>query len=219
MKEKLEIKKNHLILCEGADELWFFTWWLNSKDLRGEKFFSEEIQVMDFGGIGELESFVAALKMIEKFDDVKSMLIIRDAEKDENKAINDIKRALKKNELPVSDNVGQWSGEELKTAYLLLPSLDNHPCPGTLEDLCVEILDDKDNCKQVMKSVEEFMTDLEDSELRSFSHKHKSKIHTYFSVTDKYVSAKIGEAAKWGAFDWKNERMKYLGKLLLQAKS
>ncbi len=31
--------------------------------------------------------------------------------------------------------------------------------------------------------------------------------NTYFSVTDRYVSLKIGEAARAGAFDWENKAL------------
>ena len=39
------------------------------------------------------------------------------------------------------------------------------------------------------------------------THEHKSRLHTYFSVNEKYISLKIGEAAKAGAFAWDHEKL------------
>lgn len=219
MSKKTEIVKHHLILCEGADEFHFLIAWLNSSVLKEKDlFWSEEIQVLDFGGNEQLKPYISGLMRAEGFDQVKSILIIRDAEKDVDKAISEISTAIKENDLPLPREIGKWEGAELKVAYLLLPSLDNSPCPGTLEDLCANILSENEKPEKVLPMVESLLCSLEELRLRTFPHKHKSKLHAYFSVTDKYVSAKVGEAAQWGAFDWKNDRLKYLEELLHQIK-
>ena len=46
------------------------------------------------------------------------------------------------------------------------------------------------------------------------SHEHKSRIHTFFSVNKDYISFKIGEAAKAGAFNWEHEKLNGLKELL-----
>lgn len=216
MADNHKIVKKHLILCEGVDEYKFFIAWLNNDNLKDNDFFSDEIQVMDFGGNEQLSAYISVLIRSDQFDHVKSILIVRDAEKDEEKAINDVKGALNKNDLPVPNNIGEWFGNDLKIAFLLLPSLDNNPCKGTLEDLCVELLSEKDNPQDVIPLVENLLENLKKTGLRNFPHKHKSKLHTYFSVTDKYISAKIGEAAQWGAFNWKSEKLKYIEELIEQ---
>ena len=49
---------------------------------------------------------------------------------------------------------------------------------------------------------------------------HKSKLHAYLAIKNKYVDMKIGEAAKAGAWDWNSiymskykDLMKYLNML------
>ena len=51
------------------------------------------------------------------------------------------------------------------------------------------------------------MNNLENKYNRSYPHEFKTKLHTYFSVTDEYVSLKIGEAAKAGAFNWNSNKL------------
>ena len=41
-------------------------------------------------------------------------------------------------------------------------------------------------------------------------------IHTYFSVNEKYISLKIGEAAKAGAFAWDHEKLAGLKSIILE---
>ena len=101
----------------------------------------------------------------------------------------------------------------MKIAYLLFPSLTDDPTNGTLEDLCASILSESSS-NNILKKVDDFFITLENHQLRTFPHKFKSRIHTYFSITDKYVSLKIGEAADAGAFDWESDEFNYIKSLL-----
>lgn len=94
-----------------------------------------------------------------------------------------------------------------KIGFLLFPSCSNELCNGTLEDLCIEILKESE-ADGITTMVDEFLDTIENKRQAALRHRHKSKLHTYFSVTDKYVGQKIGEAARSGAFDWDNERLK-----------
>lgn len=91
-----------MILCEGRDAEEFLITYLNSEALSEYTFFSEEVQVMDFGGNSNLDIFLEMLKNMEGFDTVESILIVRDAETDVLRAENDIKRALRNIELSYS---------------------------------------------------------------------------------------------------------------------
>ena len=61
-----------------------------------------------------------------------------------------------------------------------------------------------------------FICKLKDKELRSFPRKFKTRLHTYFSITDNYVSLKIGEAAKAGAFNWESPKLSPLKSFLYE---
>lgn len=195
------IQKLHLILCEGRDEQEFLIKYLNSAALAYISEFSHDIQVIDFGGNSELACKLAILKNMENFDQLKSLLIIRDAETNANSACLEIQHALKQNDFPVPQEPHCWVGELPKVGFLLFPTCNNVAQDGTLEDLCLSILSDS-NAEDTLEEIELFLKQLENRRQKSLSRIFKAKLHTYFSVHDNYVSLKIGEAAEAGAFNW-----------------
>lgn len=200
------IHKNHLILCEGKDAWKFLVRYLNSSALKENPFFSEDIEVFDFGGNENLSNYLTALKGIEGYSDVVSLLIIRDAELNAQKAACQVQSALRANGLEVPDMQGQWTKDIPKTCFLLFPALGTDERSGTLEDLCLNILDDT-VAETPLEEIDIFVEHLEQSRRQTFSHRHKTRLHTYFSVNNKFVSMKVGEAADAGAFDWSHPNL------------
>ncbi len=198
--ERKQIVKPHLLLCEGRDAEGFLINYLNSKELAQDKRLSNEIQVFNFGGNNELASFLMNLKNMDRFDQVKSLAVIRDAEKDYSKACREVSGSLKKCGFKSSDCCGEWIRNDtgLNVGFMLFP-LNNEP--GTLEDLCLQILSEPNN-KMILSSVDKFLTEMESSYGRNYHRKHKNNLHTYFSSTDIYVTMPIGQASSAGAFDW-----------------
>lgn len=204
-----KISRQHLILCEGIDAEGFMIYFLNNTESEYSEFLREHIQVMDFGGNENLFNYIETIKKMEGFDSVKSILVIRDAETNYIKAQNDIKAALAKAKLPVPEHTYEWADGNIKTAYLLFPICSQEPVNGTLEDLCLSVLSEE-NSSSVLDKINTFVSDLKSGMKREFPHEFKTKLHTYFSITDKYVSLKIGEAAKAGAFDWNSSKLNSL---------
>lgn len=99
------------------------------------------------------------------------------------------------------------------TAFTLLPACNTNPIPGALEDLCWEILKDK-HASNMRKDVLGFIDNIKSNYGTISTHEHKSRLHTYFSVNEKYISLKIGEAATAGAFAWDSEKLNGLRKLI-----
>lgn len=200
------IHKKHLILCEGMDEWKFLVRYLNSPALQENPFFSENIEVLDFGGNEELSAYLSALKGIQGYSDIVSLLVIRDAELDTQRAARDVQNALRTNGLNVPDAQGQWTEGTPKTCFLLFPAFGTKECPGTLEDLCLTILDDT-AAETPLEEIDAFVEHLEQDREQTFSHRHKTRLHTYFSVNNKFVSMKVGEAADAGAFNWSHPNL------------
>ena len=212
MAEKTKsILCSHIIFCEGKDEFKFLINYLNSPELKEYPFLSRDVQVIDFGGNEELSTNLKLLKLTPGFAATRSLLIIRDSEKDPNTAISQIQTSLKKVSLPVPSGPGEWASNDsgFKTGFLLLPSCDKTLCEGTLEDLCLSILKQPDGSDMV-KEIQKFITHLKQESHREFPHEHKTKLHTYFSITDKLIGLKIGEAADAQAFDWSSEKLIFL---------
>ncbi len=214
--EREKICKNHLLLCEGADAMYFFISMLTSLDFCDDKRISEEIQVMDFGGIRDLSKFLGLLKLREGFSDVKSVLIVRDAETDAEGAIFSIKNSLQQNGLSVPDEALNWCNGIPKIAYALLPSLDKNYRNGALEDLCCSLIDEK-NREHIFEQVDDFLNTMKLTHGFNYPRIFKNRLHTYLSVKNEFVSFKIGEAAKANAFDWKSEKLDDFRSLLLRA--
>jgi len=67
--------------------------------------------------------------------------------------------------------------------------------------------------EQLLSDIYHFLEDLK-SKGRTFKWLHKTKLHTYFSVTDDFVSKKIGQATKAGAFNFECVEMNLFKELL-----
>lgn len=210
-----KIRTKHLILCEGRDAEEFLITYLNCKALSNIPMFSNDFQVMDFGGINDLTNFLSALQNMEGFNRVESLLIVRDAERDSTRAITDIQTTLKRCNFTVPEAPHCWLGCSPKIGYLLFPTCDISTRAGTLEDLCLSILSEE-NSTSILGDIQCFIDSLGDKHHRCFPHEFKTKLHTYFSITDAYVSLKIGEAAKAGAFDWNSDKLLPLKNFLLE---
>ena len=202
------ITKKCLIFCEGIDEYFFLIYWLNSKALANEEGFSRDIQVVNFGGNSDLADTLQSYRLVENFSSVTHLMIIRDAEQDAHAAIQSIQSALLFAGFTAPDSTAQWcldSANGIHIGFMLFPELTANPVSGTLEDLCLQILADSD-APQYLAEIDPFLQNISAHHGR-FSHPHKTKLHTYFSVSDKFTGLKIGESAKAGAFDWSHTRL------------
>lgn len=211
------IKKQYLIICEEKDTEGFIIEYINNPGLKDDLRFSNDLQTFNMGEINDLSRFLSTLKNMDGFEDIKQILILRDAETSVQSAVQSIKNALQANDLPVPDECNQWKSNEscsIKTAFSLLPNCSKCPEAGALEDLCWNILKDKD-AEEQKKDVQSFISGIIEKYDSIGSHEHKSRIHTFFSINKNYVSLKIGEAAKAGAFDWNSEHLMPLKEVIL----
>ena len=211
-REHKKIVMQYVILCEGIDTENFLISYLNSSELEYNKKFSETIQTFNFGGIYDLDTFILNLKNMEGFDKIKRLMILRDAENDVDQAIRMIKSTLRKAELPIPSECNSWeTASEFKTAFTLMPLCNSTPEPGALEDLCWKILIDDYSVKD---DVQTFVNEMKAKHNSIRSHEHKSKVHTFFSVNENFISLKTGEAAMAGAFNWSSPHLESLKALI-----
>jgi len=213
------ILKPFLILCEGKDAENFMISYLESSALADDPRFSNDIQTFDFGGVESLKIYMGNLVRMDGFDSVHRILILRDAETNIDQAIKMIQSAFRANDMTVPDRPHEWKkGSDALApmiAYTLLPACNSNPVPGALEDLCWEILKDE-HASNMRKDVLGFIDDIKENYGTISTHEYKSRIHTYFSVNEKYISLKIGEAAKAGAFAWDSKKMDGLRSLIAE---
>lgn len=213
-----EIQPNikHLILCEGNDEKWFFIWYLqylidqNHSEL-------ECIQFEDIGGNEDIKKQLGLWKLVSGFEQLETIGIIRDAEKNADAAVRSIEQCFADNDLTVPTDSFTLGVSENgpNTIYGLLPGFDENGIlqNGTLEDLCLQILKDEQS-ESKMDMIKEHLTEIQSKFDYRINHIHKSKLHTYFASDDKLIGSKIGEAAKIGAFDFESQRLMPFRKMI-----
>ena len=218
-----EIEKQYLIVCEGRDAKEFLKTYLDSVSDTSQNL-SENIQIINFGGNNELTNRLKLLRNDGNFNNVKSLLIIRDAETDFKSAMQSIRKSLESNELPVPKSPFIWEApkdetpekdETPKIGFLLFPTCNANPTNGTLEDLCFSILSNA-KAPELKQEIANFMDTLKEKHQFNFARPFKTQLHTYFSIHNNYVSLKIGEAARAGAFDWNHTNLAPLKEFLLE---
>ncbi len=145
MSPKKELNSPIQLLVEGSDAFHFF-------HAFNESIGVSNIQIHDFGGIGDLANYLSVLVKSPEFRSlpVESIGIIRDAEKeDSDSAFRSICSALQKNQLPVPfAPITPVVEGRLKVNTFILPDLDN---PGMLETLILRAVssDPAFDCIQV----------------------------------------------------------------------
>ena len=187
-KNKKTIDKPNLILCEGEDATQFIIRYLLYLQKAESMFF--DFLALDFGGNEELPTFLSDLPTYPGFEIVKSIIIVRDAETDYDNALKSVKFALGKTVFPVPSEANRIEQKGIvKLAFSLFPALSTSNRSGTLEDLYIENLAEN-GVETVIGDVRSFLNALK-TKGRKITWYHKSLLHTYFSVTDHFVSKKI----------------------------
>ena len=211
-RNRNEFTTSNIILCEGADTTFFTIYYLEYLQNTEKDF--EAFFAFDFLGNENLPNFLDEIKRYSNYDKVKSILILRDSELSFNSSVQSVKSALSKNGYPVPSSTNEIAEDEnISVAFSLFPSLSKIEKSGTLEDLIINNLTEID-VEPVLNDVDGFLTGLQENN-RRLTWLHKSRLYTYFSVTDNYITLKLGEATKAGAFNFECEEMKSLKELLI----
>ena len=196
MNQNVTIEKPKLILAEGRDAELFLVWARNTyRD-------DQDLQIIDFGGITELSSFLLNLPNMENFDNVESLVIVRDAETDADAAAQSMRNAMTQADLPVPAKSFEFAQQgTLKTAFMLFPGPDDSD--GRLEDLCLRTIEQA----ELMTCVNDYLACARDQGIKH-NRPHKNKLHTYLSGTTEYVGLPIGLASREGAWNYEHNAMK-----------
>lgn len=197
--------KKHLILCEGKDDECFLSVYLKSGIFPESVL--DTIQVTQANGVNNLRKMVMLLVNTDGFSQLKSLLVIRDADDNIQSAKDSVKGAFSSAGLPIPKSEYKWAENgTIKTAFLLMPACSSQSQNGSLDDLCWELLSEKHG-PLIQSEVHEFITSLEAAQKRTYSHKIKALVHTYFSSTEGLIASSLGRAAESGAFDWTSEKL------------
>jgi len=205
---EISVTQSKLIIAEGRDVGDFCRAALKAYGVGG-------FQIINAGGVSQIPPVIMALPMITGFEQarVNGIAIVRDAEAVADSAVDSVRNALRKADLPVPDVAFQTAQEGgIKTAIAILPGLDKNGKlipSGSLEDLCLATVDDE----AVLTCVDAFLDCCEAAgcDLRR---RHKAKLHAYLASNDKFVGMSIGLASKANAWDWKHPQLDVFRELL-----
>jgi hypothetical protein len=206
--EEIKSDQPHLLLVEGIDAKYFLMHFLNFKNVNN-------VQVRNYNGITELTRYLETLRKLKNYDRVKSMIIIRDAEKSAVSAMQSINHSLMANK--ISDAAISPFKIEHKTkdlGIMLFPGLDENKklCEeGTLEDLCLKLF----NKHEIIENIEPYLEDFQEKNIR-FSRLHKNKLHVAFSFTNEYVGLKLGETARAQGFNFESQYLEPFLHIIMQ---
>lgn len=144
MTKPKEIEKEVQLLVEGNDQRNFFEAIVNHLSL------NNDVQIQNFGGVDELRDFMSAFVKMPRFrSTVRSIGIVRDAEKSEESAFRSVRHSLEDACLPVPNLLEERAsnGGRLGVRVLILPGgnrdgmLETLLCQtfaGTPEGECID---------------------------------------------------------------------------------
>ncbi len=199
--EKWQIYEEKLLLAEGVDVHRFLIYACKAYQ-------KSDIQVISFGGNNELRTFLEALRNLEGFSRVKTLVIARDAETNATSAVDSVKSAIRNIELPVPLEPFQFQqGDGIKTGFVLFPGLDkDSQClTGTIEDLCLATIS-KD---PLLKCVDTFLECAKQNQdgNEKLKHEWKSKLYAYLAGKDDHAGKRLSQAAKNNVWNWEHDAM------------
>jgi len=194
------ITKEALLLVEGKDPLNFFGGLCKHLSL------SQKLQIMNFGGVDELRKFLGGLTSASGFANVKSIGIIRDAERKSAPetaapaAFQSVQGSLGhvKLAVPAEPEKPSCDGKPVIRVFIL-PGQDR---PGMLETLlCETFADAPENC-----CIDDFFRCVEqcpDSDVRN---PDKARVRAFLATKrDPYPS--VGVAAREGYWNLGHEAL------------
>ena len=174
------IDRSKLLVGEGRDEVEFFTSLLSHLGISG-------VQVTDYGGKPKLREFLATLRRIPGFADLRTLAVTCDADDDPAAGKQSIESALESANLP----------PELTVRTLVLPSDETR---GALETLCVEAFANK----PIGECVERFISCAAEAGYEpkwSVGGAAKARAQMWLAFHAR-PALRLGEAAQAGCIDW-----------------
>ena len=181
------LSRQRQLLVEGNDQRNFFEAFARHLGL------ADALQICDFGGVDQLRGFLAAFVKMPDFHSVRSVGIVRDAERSEDAAFRSVQSSLANAGLAVPAAVADPAGDEPRIAVLILPG---GGAPGMLETvLCRSIEDEGAN-----RCMDDFFCCVEELPGMAIDKPDKSRAFAYLA-TKPNAHHSVGVAAKAGVWD------------------
>ena len=182
---RIEIRSSVQLLVEGKDAENFFKKLALSLSL-------PEVQVQDFGGVDQFRGFLAAFVVAPDFGLVRSIGIVRDAERSAAAAFQSVRDSLAHANLAAPQRHDESAGENPSVRVLVLPG-DGRP--GMLETLLCRTITEH----PVTRCVDDFLRCAEESG-QHLQRRDKARAHAWLA-TQPLPHVSVGVAALKGYWD------------------
>ena len=206
------INKEKILIVGGKDEENFLKALFRIPQLEPQL---ENIQILPIGGKNKLYEEMEALVRSENWRNVKSIGLIRDADKSAENAFKSITGVLKKRYLSIPNSPGTFSKQTSKKGkprigIFIMP---NGKDQGALESLCLSTVAE-DN-PEMIKCIDSFMKcnkDL-DTGYEKPKNKDKARCRAFLSLMEEDTLS-LGLAAQKNYWNWKSTKLEPLIKFL-----
>ena len=201
------ITEEKLLMVEGKDEKNFFQTFLDKKGIK-------EVQVIPVGGKDNFSNNLPEIVKLPEFESLKSLAIIRDADKSAESAFKSLCSALDKNSLPTPRQIGEFvANASLKVGVFIIP---DGKSSGMLESLCFSIV--KPEGKNIIECVNSFMECIKELPQKGQQYKQpknweKAKVRAFLSAMEEDTSS-LGVATQKGYWNLDSDNLKPLLKFL-----
>lgn len=186
---RIVIKQPNVLLVEGKTDKRFFEALIRHMKL-------QNIQVIDTEGKASLKDRLDVIVKTSKSSQIKSIAVVRDADKDPKSAFQSVCDALKKIGLPVPTQPGKFDGGNPRVGVLILPAPDTG---GALEDLCLKAVE----TDPAMECVTKYFECLSQNHCSFPDNEAKAKLQV-FLASRKKAELRLGEAADAGYLPFDN---------------
>ena len=183
------IENPKLLLVEGIDEVRLFE--ALAKDIG-----AEDVQIRDYQGKDNLRRFLGVLPRIQRYLDLESIGVTRDADENSDNAAESVRDALGAAALPVPNSPLESANDgRIAVRYLIIP----HGETGALEVVCLaSVAEDP-----AMTCVQSYFDCIERSALDGPREKWmvKARVHAFLSSREN-PALRLGEAAERGVWSF-----------------
>lgn len=181
MLEPNPIESEVQLLVEGHDQRNFF-------DALCESMTLSQIQIQNFGGVTDLRTFLSLFVKYPGFTDVRSIGIVRDAERSAQSAFQSVQDSLRGAGLPVPSRPAQTASGSPSVSVFILPDNSNS---GMLETLLCQTFQGEaiDDC------IGDFLSCALSAGGEDLRNPDKSRAHAYLSTMPR-PEVSVGVAAR-----------------------
>lgn len=178
------------LLVEGKDDLHFFREMLTHLSRK-------DVQVQSINGVDGLPRFLKALKITTGYNTLKSIAIVRDADRSEQNALKSVQNTLRKLGLPVPERSGAKAGSEPSVAVFIIADDDGN---GMLETLLCKTFENQ----PIHQCIESFLNCSDSLGGIKIKNRAKAKAHAFLATRpEPHVSVGYASKKKYWDLDHK----------------